>query len=105
MIRPIRIVKPLPEAIDSLGEHPPRLAYSSEISYEALSYLVSVARRHQNRGFSLARLVAAGEEGWQRAQRHYGANTEQFNRWSSWWAREAILEILDVPFPDEEITM
>lgn len=105
MIRPLRIVKPVPEAKDSLEGHTPQLTYSSKIPFEAMPYLVAVARRYQNRGFSLARLVAAGEEGWQRAQRHYEANTEQFNRWNSWWVRETILETLDTPLPDEKITM
>ena len=63
MIRPLRIVKPVPEAKDSSTGHPPQLTYSSGIPFELMSYLVSVARRHQNRGFSLARLVAAGEGG------------------------------------------
>ncbi|WP_143437235.1 hypothetical protein [Hymenobacter mucosus] len=58
-------------------------------------YVASVASQYQNQGLSLAELVAAGEEGWQQAQRHYGAASEQLERWGAWWVKERVLQMLE----------
>lgn len=73
----------------------------STVPIYATQYVVSVARRHQNRGLSLEQLVVAGEEAWQQCQRHYGAGTEQLDRWGSWWIKQGILEALEEPLPDK----
>lgn len=97
MLRAIRITKPstevykLPAAIHAV---PATVAL----------YMASVASRYQNQGLSLAELVAASEEGWQQAQQHYGAASEQLNRWGAWWVKERILQALETMLPNEEGT-
>ena len=72
------------------------------VPIEATPYVVSVARRYQNRGLNLEQLVAAGERAWQRCQRHYGAGTEPLDRWGSWWIQQGILEALEETLLEKE---
>ena len=102
MLHPLRILKPVSETNESIAALPSHSLHSPDIPVDATPYVVSVARRYQNRGLNLAQLVAAGEEGWRRAQRHYGTATEQFDRWGSRWVQEEILKALDAPLPDKE---
>jgi len=53
--------------------------------------LVSVAHRLRGRGLSLAELVEAGKDGWQRAQRYFGADTDKFERFGLLWVQESML--------------
>ena len=56
--------------------------------------LVSVARRYRGRGLNLAELVEAGKDGWQRAQRYFGTDTDKFERWGLLWVQESMLMAL-----------
>jgi DNA-directed RNA polymerase sigma subunit (sigma70/sigma32) len=56
--------------------------------------LVSVARRYRGRGLNLAELVEAGKDGWQRAHRYFGADTDKFERWGLLWVKESMLMTL-----------
>lgn len=51
--------------------------------------LVSVARRYRCR--CLAELVEAGKDGWQWAQRYFGADIDKFERWGLLWVQESML--------------
>lgn len=42
----------------------------------------------------MVELVAAGEDGWQRAQRYFGAATDQFERWGPRWVQESMLKAI-----------
>ena len=97
MLRAIRITKPSAEAHKLPAASP---AVPAAIAL----YVVSVAGRYQNQRLRLAELVAAGEEGWQQAQQHYGAASEQLDRWGAWWVRERILQVLETMLPNEEDT-
>lgn len=101
MLRPLRIVKPVPEAKESLMGFMQQSLNIPAVPIDATPYVVSLARRYQNRGLSLEQLIAASEEAWQRCQRHYGAGTEQLDRWGSWWIQQGILKALEEPFPDK----
>jgi hypothetical protein len=86
MLRPLRFAKPAPASDSSTVA-----LTSPDVPEGATAYVVSVARRYQSRGLSLAQLVAAGEGGLQRARRHFGEATELFDRWGHWWVKESIL--------------
>ena len=96
MLRPLRIVKlecqteedrqAREEAINA--PEPPGLPLGINM------LLVSVAGRFRGRGLSLAELVKAGKEGWQRVQRYYGAETDKFERWGLLWVQESMLMAL-----------
>jgi hypothetical protein len=88
MLRPLRIVKP--EKTEESGKALETVK-KVQLAKGTSPPLVSVALRYQGRGLSLAELVAAGEDGWQRAQRHFGEATEQFERWGFFWVQESIL--------------
>lgn len=98
MLRSIQILKPVAEA-HKLPEAFPA------VPIVVAPYVVSVVRRYQNQGLSLAQLVAAGEEGWQLAQLHYGAASEQLDRWGSWWVKERILQVLETMMPGRSSTI
>lgn len=97
MLRAIRITKPSTEV------HKLPAAIHAVPAAVAL-YVASVASQYQNQGLSLAELVAAGEEGWQQAQQHYGAASEQLDRWGAWWVKERILQVLENMLPNEKGT-
>lgn len=102
MLRLLRIVKPVPEAKEPLTGLTQQSLNVPTVPIDATPYVVSVARRHQNRGISLEQLVAAGKEAWQRAQRHYSAGNEQLDRWGSWWIHQGMLEALEKLLSDKE---
>jgi DNA-directed RNA polymerase sigma subunit (sigma70/sigma32) len=54
-------------------------------------FIISVARRYQRQGLGLTELVEAGEDGWQRARRYYGEDTDNFERWGFHWVQESML--------------
>lgn len=83
MLRLLRISKRFPIADDVPVSTPP--------------FVVSIARRYQSRGLPLAQLVAAGEEGWRRAEATYQADAEQLGRWGCWWVKEYMLLALQTP--------
>ncbi|GAA3969579.1 hypothetical protein [Hymenobacter antarcticus] len=93
MLRPLRIVKPerLTEEDRQAREEvlnapvPPGLPPGTNM------LLVSVAGRFRGRGLNLTELVEAGKEGWQRAQRHYGAETDKLEQWGLRWVQESML--------------
>jgi len=87
MLRRLRIVKASSESPTVLIAQYPRRAGIPP-------FVVAVARQYPNRGLNPEQLVAAGEAGWQAAQRHYGADTEGLERWGSRWVRENILRLL-----------
>lgn len=60
-------------------------------------YVASVARQYLNQGLSFAELIAAGEEAWQAAHRHYGEGSDRLARFGSFWVREGILTDLHAP--------
>lgn len=93
MIRPLRIVKTAyaPAEGSSAGKEVEKASLPPGVPEGTNRFIVSVARRYQGQGLSMAELVAAGEDGWQRAQRHFGTATDQFERWGSRWVQESIL--------------
>lgn len=93
MIRPLRIVKIVCDTAEDgpVGEERKKAPLLPGVPKGTSPFIVSVARRYQGQGLSMAELVAAGEDGWQRAQRHFGTATDQFERWGSRWVQESIL--------------
>lgn len=90
-MRPLHIVKSTNQSAAKGGE-----AITPE---ERNPYVASIARQHLYRGLSFAELMAAGEEGWQAAHRHYGEGSDRLARFGSFWVRERILTALSAP-PD-----
>ena len=98
MLRPCRIVKRAARAQEIPGAPP--LPHSPDVPAGVSLYVHSIARRYRNRGLSLTVLIAAGEQSWLQAQKHFGPATDQLERWGNWWVQEGILEALDVLLPE-----